>query len=370
MDFREESGIGFDEYFEASFAIRKASDVLAENADGHDPERLLSTLWRRGELAVMFGASDTGKSMFATQIGRALATGEAIGPFDVQGGPRRVLYLDIKLTDQQWASRYVCGKTPEQRKIAEFPDNFKRVSLFRDGPLPDGCKNFTQVLLRSVEKAVRLKRPDVLIIDNITQLKHSNDITRDVIPLMQELSRLKREFGLSILVLARSEPRAWTTGVEIGDLRSASVICNYADTVFGIGKTATGDLHYVKHLRSYSGETLYNSSHTAVFRIGRNIASNFIGFMFEHFASEHDVRRGSHGHVQSPHVDEAKRLFDTGLSYREVGEKLGVSKTSAHRWVQMWKPPEQRCKHDYRPPPVHPPEQPIVPVDDLRWDSG
>ncbi len=363
MDLNTDGNVGFDDFYDEVFAVKKASEVLSNFFSRPPSPRLLGDIWREGELAVMFGAAGVGKSVLATQIGRSIAYGEAVEPFEYDGKPRRVFYIDLKLTDDQWSMRYTDGHKGGRCGAAKFPANFRRVTASRDAQLPRGFKTFTQPLARAIAKLVRLHKPQVLIVDNVSLLRHSNDVTRDVIPLMRELSRLKKELGILILVLAQSEPRIMSPTLAIGDLRSASVICNYADSVFAVGYTTEDNVRYVKQLRSHSGEILYGKSHTAMFEIKKQIQDNFLEFDFQGFSPESIAMLNDCVHIQSPLADKAKALMDAGISYREIGITLGVSKTSAHRLVQQWKPVENRCPKDYRPPKPPPPPPPPQPVE-------
>src|SRR5690242_10940044 len=98
--------VTFDEFFEKTFTVEKASELVASQAGKPAPARLCGDLWREGELAVLFGESGTGKSILAVQMAESIARGEGFGPFEVEGGPRKVLYIDLKLTREQWAARY------------------------------------------------------------------------------------------------------------------------------------------------------------------------------------------------------------------------------------------------------------------------
>ena len=47
----------------------------------------------------------------------------------------------------------------------------------------------------------------IVIIDNITYLRHENERAKDALPLMKHLKRLKSKYNLSLLVLAHTPKR-------------------------------------------------------------------------------------------------------------------------------------------------------------------
>jgi len=68
---------------------------------------LFDEFWREGELAMMFGASGTGKSILAVQIGEALARGRALDGFRMPRTRRqKVLYVDLDTSAKRFRTRY------------------------------------------------------------------------------------------------------------------------------------------------------------------------------------------------------------------------------------------------------------------------
>ena len=75
---------------------------------------MFGTLWREGEVAVLFGDKGSGKSVLAVQIAEAIARGtKAVantknwsGSVAAQPKPRKVLYIDFQRTQRQFAERY------------------------------------------------------------------------------------------------------------------------------------------------------------------------------------------------------------------------------------------------------------------------
>ena len=105
-----------------------------------------------------------------------------------------------------------------------------------------------QSFAANIEVLVKRTGAKVLVIDSIALLNRASNSGRDEVPFMRELNRLKRKYGLSILVLATSSRRDPSQPLRSGDLRAARIICNYADSVFAIGRSRREASHrYIKH---------------------------------------------------------------------------------------------------------------------------
>ncbi len=325
------------------FEVRTASEWLAEAAALPQPKRLIGGLWREGELAIMFGGQGLGKSVLATQIADAVSLGRGFGPFETEAAAQQVIYLDLKLTAKQFAMRYA-GE--ENDPSYGFAEGLQRIHVNLDAELPAGCRSFSDYLVRAITQLVEQTGAKALVVDNITHLMRSNDVVRDVLPLMRELNRLKRSRGLSILVVAQSKKLARSRYISIDDLQSARILGNFADSIFAIGDGGRGGAErYIKHLKSRSGEVLYDHSLTPKFRIAK-IDGNYLGFVYDCCVTEGSMYGDHRDHRDWEKIDEIKQMSDDGTTIRDIADKLDMSKTSVHRLLQMWLPPAPNAAID------------------------
>ncbi len=320
-----------------------------------EPEMLCGELWREGEMAILFGDQGVGKSLLAVQIGEAIASGTPTTlsaetaatpppaggepgnwPFEMLAGPRKVLFLDLQHTDRQFATRYSAGLDDEAVDSYVFSDNFDNRAVDVGAPLPEGFGNFCEYFCRATERLVVEKDVDVLIIDNLAYLKHSNDIVRDVLPLVRVLNRLKRARGLSILLVAQGQKRLASRGLTYHDMQGGKMLCNYVDSVFAIGQGDGGE-RYIKQLASKSAEIMYDKTLVPTFRIEK-IGGNFLGFVFESFMAEKTFFEARGDEIDWPLIDRIKQMYDDDISLRDIAVEVGRSKTTVHRLLQMWKP--------------------------------
>ncbi|HMS10031.1 MAG TPA: AAA family ATPase, partial [Pyrinomonadaceae bacterium] len=92
--------------------------------------RLLGRFWAEGEVAVLFSDTGAGKSILATQIAQSIASGVAIGGFELDVPRQRVVYFDLELTREQFDRRY---SNDDPHAPAKFP--FHR-NFIRSQPRP------------------------------------------------------------------------------------------------------------------------------------------------------------------------------------------------------------------------------------------
>ena len=99
------------------YKIESLAEIVNANKDKQPPKQLFGEFWRDGEIAVLFGQTNTGKTVLAMQMAMDLARGQASMPeyFPVDTPPLKVLYFDMEMTDAQ-ISRRLAG--------IEIPNNF------------------------------------------------------------------------------------------------------------------------------------------------------------------------------------------------------------------------------------------------------
>lgn len=206
-------------------------------AQHYEPStQLFGPFWRRGEIAVLFGGTGTGKSALAAQIGESLARGRVLAPFDPaesEGrGPQRVIYVDFELRAYQFALRYtrIGADGKPTGGYYEFSQDMIRCELMWNGQVLEGYKGFTDMFFSALVDLIEHYDARVLIVDNITFLDRSSTSNASTaLLIMRALQQLKREEDISILVLAHTPKRkAWLPVTET-DLQGSINIANFAD---------------------------------------------------------------------------------------------------------------------------------------------
>jgi len=289
---------------------RKANECFIEPGKFEPPLPLFDEFWREGELCLFFGAAGTGKSVLAVQIADALARGRGLDGFQMPRGRRKVLYVDLNLSDTQFQMR--CSRY-------KFSEN-----LYRDRPAStdDLCEWLGNMIAENGFQAV--------IIDDISAVKRTHDGTRETLALMRQLRRIKEKLDVSILVIADAEsPREY---VSEADLRRSRVLCGVADSVFAIGEHPKYyDKWCLVQTRSRSAGLHWNRRNAPVCKRVRE-DSGLLRLEFdERFAPKVDV-------LDMVRISVIAQLRKCGQTYRAIAEETGFSKSTVARLYKKWTP--------------------------------
>ncbi|MFL6466756.1 MAG: AAA family ATPase, partial [Pyrinomonadaceae bacterium] len=195
---------------------RRAIEYFASSKRSSPLIHVFDEFWREGELALIFGASGTGKSLLAFQVADALARGMPIHGFVMPTGRQKVLYVDFNLSDVQFRNRYRGFKASK--------------NLYRERFIGEGDH------FERIKKSVEANGIRVVIIDDLSAVKRTNDGVRETLAFMRQLKQLCEELGISILAVSdAAEPK--NGEVSENDLGRSRILCTLADSVFAIGRT-------------------------------------------------------------------------------------------------------------------------------------
>ena len=294
--------------------VRTANRTIQEAANRPNPVPLWKSLWYEGEVCCLFADSNLGKSIYAVQIASSIAE------------KRKVLYFDFELSDKQFQLRYTNETTG---KCHVFPPNLYRVEIARDCDYPEGC--FEDALIMEIERLSVEMDCKILIIDNLSYLCMTSEKGEDAGRLMSRLTELKRKHGLSMLILAHTPKRPLNTPISPNDLAGSKILYNFFDSVFAIGKSAKDEnLRYIKQLKVRYGNFEYDSGNVIVYSIDK--VDDFLQFVPMGYATEADHLKEITEAERVRLKSEAKTLHTQGMSYREIGRQLDISKTTAERY--------------------------------------
>lgn len=291
------------------------------------PKQLFDEFWLEGQLAILFAPTGAGKTILAMQIADGITNGRSAGDgFGYNAGRHRVAYFDFELSPKQVEKRY----SKNFSDLYRFADDFYRLELNPDSTI-DGADVVEQIGVYAENNNC-----DVVMVDNITYLtSQGTEKSRDAMPLMQALMRLKKEKGLSILVLAHTPKRDASTPLTLNDLQGSSMLSNFSDAVFTLGRSKKDkSLRYIKQLKQRDEIVRYTEESVAVCQLQKE--SNFTRFVFmgldverEHL-NENERKRKLNGDVAS----KAMQLHKSGKSQREIASELGISVGSVNNLLR------------------------------------
>ncbi len=322
--------------FAALPQIRNAQKRMTDARTQPHINQICSMIWQTNELHLLFADTGIGKSILAVALSDAISKGERFMNLINENEPLPVLFYDFELSDRQYIKRY----SNENGEEYPFSSNFFIDTIdFLALTNTDLKADFDDLLFEKIKYDIQKIKAKVLVIDNLTFLNtQSTQDTQIALNVMRRLNELKKEFDLSILVLAHTPKRYNNTPITIVDLGGSKHLGNFADSVSAIGKSSKGkSIRYWKQVKpSRSGELLYDTSNVLECEIVKD--NNFLSFQFIDYADEydhlnHETGNKETGNKETPQlVFEVVKLLEQKLTYDEIANKLAISKGTITKW--------------------------------------
>ncbi|MBP9664708.1 MAG: AAA family ATPase [Pyrinomonadaceae bacterium] len=307
--------------------LRRANDYLGEAKRTFAPQMLFDEFWREGELALLFGPPASGKSILALQLADALARGTGFYGFRMPEWRRRVLYVDLRNTNEQFAERcsiHAVGKFPG--RAHKFPRG-----LFRDRP-PAGVD-----LCEWLRSFTRQHEPEVVIIDDLTAVKNTHDGTRETLRILRRLREIRDELGISILVLTDSNESHPRRTINETDLGRSRILCTVADSVFAADRSLKKtDDHYLVQIRARAAVPFWTAVNAPTAKVIRR-GTGLLEFEFdERFSPAMDP------YMRALICTVVHMQEQEGKTFREIAAELEISKSWACKLYGRWTPAMER----------------------------
>lgn len=161
--------------------IRSANECIISAQNRPIPKMLFGEFWHEEELCILFGDTNTGKSILAVQLADSISKGEAIRGFSLEAAPQPVLYFDFEMSEKAFEKRYSINYQLHYK----FDNQLIRIEINTDCT---DYNDFEKTLYNAIEEAIIAQNAKVLIIDNLTYLKtQATDTAKEALPLMKSL---------------------------------------------------------------------------------------------------------------------------------------------------------------------------------------
>lgn len=281
-----------------------------------------NALWFENEFAILFGRTNTGKSLYAVQVAEHISG---------QLG-RTVLYLDLELSMKQFQERY----TSRDGELHIWPDNLHRpdLSMVGDGLYDSGR------FLPLIRKMMAKVNARVLILDNLTFLVNNGGMkAEDVKPICQEFCNWAKE-GYSILVVNHTPKIQPFTPLDINHCLGSSMLTNFVQSVFAIGTDSSNPStgRYVKQLKSRNGRIVWEGNHVIPYVIDKTLDPTMLRFIQS--AQLHQTGMDTQIPIQTARecdllkdadnmqLEQIRKLHGQGMSNRKIAGELNLSPTT------------------------------------------
>ena len=296
------------------FKVNTANNWMQEAAMRPTPKKLFGSLWLEGELSILYADTGIGKTILAVQIADNISSGRQMLPFVNETPAQKVLYLDFELTDKQFQMRY----TGSTGKMYAFNDNFLRAEISFDDDVTD------ELVMQAIENEVTDKQVKVLVVDNITYLKGETEKGSSALPLMKHLNQLKKQYGLSILVLAHTPKRDETRPIVINDLYGSKMISNFIDGAFAIGRSHDAhNLRYIKQVKCRSNEMEFHAENVILVELVKCLCMT--QFTFIDFNNERIHLKQFTESEDKELINRMYELADRGYPQKKIADEIGRS---------------------------------------------
>jgi archaellum biogenesis ATPase FlaH len=293
-------------------------------------KNLFGDLITQGDLTILFGRSNVGKSFLGYQIAQAIADGlnvlnvlTPLQPSDTttkyynlnnDTQAQKVVYFDFEGTKEKNYMRY---STKDTRKACTFSQN-----LFVS--YPDILSVLDPLLFVDAMEAQTIAiGAKVVIIDNLSAISQDNEKSGNAVKLMNKIKDFQRRNNLTIILMAHTpkiiegQPIIWT------NLAGSSNLFNLADSVMAVNTTNQDtSIRYIKQLKSRYNEIIYNEDNVITMKFCLR-ADGFKGYDFLAYESEHELIKVIEKSVKDEENDDIINLVTRfGSSYMEMAKEL------------------------------------------------
>lgn len=304
------------------FTIKNANEWMTEAKMLPPQKKLIGTLFFENETSILFGETNSGKSIAAVQFADCTSRGTAFGPLENTAGPQVVVYFDFELTQRQFSICY----TDETGCEYVWSNNFNRVEIDPDADYPEG--DYCQYICDEIEQVMLKAGAKVGIIDNITFLNDELEKSKGALPLMKQLKIIKRRHDFSFLILAHTPKRNASRPLTKNDLHGSMMIMNFVDSASAIGNSRQGpNVRYKKQVKARNSAIDYGRDSALVPHREANQLPPI-------HHCRHSPRNRAHPMAREELLETIKTLYSDGESHRDIAAEVGVSHTTVGRIVR------------------------------------
>ena len=318
--------------------ISKNANQLIEDAKKEPmPKKLVGDLIYENEQTILFASTNLGKSILATQMAIAVASGESLdlgnGMILInEVGIVPVLFFDFELSDRQFLKRIGDLKLPDNLFISKV----ERGEVLQGKPK----EIFNQ--LKEEAESVGAK---FIIVDNISKIGNKLEEADNAIDFMSALWDLARFEDYTVLIISHTPKINRKEPITSDSISGSSKIAALTDSIIGINEFVSekeGQV-YIKQIKTRNDVIKYGKSNV----ICTNIVQDSTGFVkHEMFALSTESKalaenRGAQTESLSGKMYAfiAYQFYDT---YKKTSIETGISTSTLSQRVQSLKTMHQK----------------------------
>jgi archaellum biogenesis ATPase FlaH len=335
-------------------AFAEAKDTITNQ------KNIFGDLITEGDLTILFGRSNVGKSFLSYQIGEAISTGKNVLKvmdnlniknygetnyynLNNETPPQKILYVDFEATIERDFLRY-CPK--DQKKTGAMPYVFSQnfITSFPERLTVDDNLLF----IDSIELEVKKQGVKVLIIDNMSAISQDNEKSGQAVKLMNKIKDMQRRNKLTLLLMAHTPKILPGEPIISNNLAGSSNLFNLADAVMAINtSTMSDDIRYIKQLKSRYNEIQFHRENVIAIKFSTR-PDGMKGFEFSSYETEEDLLKPQDKATREEEDREILNLINNfGYSIMQIAEKLQPTyapDVDVHTYYERIKKRVQRYK--------------------------
>lgn len=305
-----------------TYEVKSCLDIISDPSNYVNEPRIFNDWIVEGDLAIVCSDSNSGKTVFCSDIAISNAVGLCYWDEPFSDKLRKVIYVDGELTNRQIAKRYK-GMPDYAAK------EFQRATLD-----PSDCDCTLEGKLKGLEVLLKVEIGNkLLIIDNLMTLLNNSTSASEVKYAMERLKEIKAKYHLTLIIVAHFNKRNPSKPLSKYDIQGSSVIVNYADSIVGIGNSCEAqNLKYLKLLKS---RNTMIPDEVLLIELKEKPYLHFEPRGYDDEGAHLPKSSKSRSSISDLAGQEILKLKSEGRSIREIAEIMNLSKSAVGRFVKQ-----------------------------------
>jgi hypothetical protein len=350
------------------------------------PER--TVFWAERELCILAGDGGVGKSFVALQVARQLTLpmqnseckispspnpspereglnsfpvtdeipklvwddgdvwGDKTPPSDAprqpppqEGDFKKVLYVDWELTEEEFVARWGSD---------EVPENFFWMGFHTEGVMPQYIPDKIDWLLQNFATTVHDTGANVLIIDQPDRLHLSPQKWNE---FLMKLKAMMRKHDLSVMLVLSNKVRHLGRPCGLNNIPKGNILIPVADSVVMMAQNQRRTCErYFKVLKNRNRASAENLEFVDIIELEEQ--DGYLNIHPWGYQRERDMLPPNAAERKNQRIMEAEKLWNSGLSCLEVGEKMYVAESTIKSWLRPLLNPNYGAKPIPHPGPL------------------
>ena len=315
-------------YAARRFKVESIDAILERNEGLPMAKKMFGEFWFEGELCILFGRTNTGKSNLAFQIAMGIAKESSDSEhFTYEGDHKTILYFDLELSERQVSSRLKGAKGTGDRFLRVSYDS----AFFHDSKTQ-------QTAFEEIDQMIKEYKPAALILDNISVFHPDNEKASDATGLLNQLNGLKRRHNLPILAIGHTPKISTGVPIEITHLQGSAQMGNLIDSAFAIGTTKDMNRKYLKQVKVRETEFRYDSENVLLIEFSQE--GDWVHFVPVEQTQEYELLSyggGSNKDVLQARDNEIFEMYMKGVPREEIQSTYNIGKTRYYEIINKMK---------------------------------